>query len=98
MKANHEECWMNVRTGKGETQVHLKPGQFIFGRHSAAKELGWSPSTIRNRLTLLGNMENVDIQKGQHYSIVSIRNWDIYQTLGKDVGQVKRTTKGHKQE
>lgn len=85
---------MNVRTGKGETQVHLTRGQFLFGRHSAAKELGWPPSTIRNRLTLLGNMENVDIQKGQHYSIVSIRNWNIYQTSKKDSEQAKRTTKG----
>jgi hypothetical protein len=94
MKANHEECWMNVRTGKGETQVHLKPGQFIFGRHSAAKELGIPPSTIRNYLTLLQSWENLDIQPGQHYSIISIRNWDIYQTDSPKIGQPKRTTKG----
>ncbi len=94
MKANHGECWMNVRTGKGETQVHLKPGQFIFGRHSAARELGWPPSTVRNRLTLLENMQNLDTQKGQHYSIVTIRNWDVYQTSEKKDEQAKRTTKG----
>jgi len=39
-------------------------------------------------------MQNLDTQKGQHYSIVTIRNWDIYQTSEKDSGQAKRTTKG----
>ncbi|MFX0201885.1 MAG: hypothetical protein ACFFCW_37725 [Candidatus Hodarchaeota archaeon] len=94
MKANHQQCWVNVRTGRGETQVKLDPGQFIFGRHSAAKELGWPPSTVRNRLTLLGNMQNLDTQKEQHYSIVTIRNWEIYQISEKDREQAKRTTKG----
>jgi len=39
-------------------------------------------------------MQNLDTQKGQHYSIVTIRNWDIYQKSEKEGKQAKRTTKG----
>lgn len=59
--------------------VKLQPGQFIFGRVSASKELKMSERTIRTCLDKLKNMKNVTIKTTNRYSIISIVNWDIYQ-------------------
>lgn len=70
---------MNIQTGKGSTTVFLKPGQFVFGRGSAARELKKSPSTIRNYLTILQSWGNLDIHVDNHYSIITVVNWESYQ-------------------
>jgi hypothetical protein len=101
LKANHEEAWVPVKTGRGITTVHLKPGQFIFGRHTAARELNMSPSTTRNRLQLARNAHFMDTQTFSHYSVGTIINWDSYQpdkVEQKEEEDNQRTTKGHKQE
>ena len=94
MKATHKEVMIPLKIGKGIEIVHLKPGQFIFGRNQSAKELKQPPSSARNWLHFLGNTQIWDIQKGQHYSVVTIRNWETYQGEHEKVGQPKRTTKG----
>lgn len=87
MMASHREKWVEVRTGKGTTQVQVKPGQFIFGRNFAAKQLKVPPSSIRNMTLLLKKAGNVDILKDSHYSILTIRNWKEYQSTEKEKGQ-----------
>lgn len=97
MKANHKETWVKVKTGKGETEVKLLPGQFIFGRKTAAEELGIPESSIRNRMEKLKNMQNLDMQTDTHYSIISIINWTTYQEEENKKDRRKdrqRTTKG----
>ncbi len=79
LRANHEEAWVNIKTGRGKTEVHVLPGQFIFGRNTAAKELKMNPSTVWKRILKLKKLGNCDIQSGSHYSIISIVNWHIYQ-------------------
>jgi hypothetical protein len=79
MKATYKERWVEMRTGRSKIEVHLQPGQFVFGRKSAAKELGVPESSIRNRMKKLKNMRNVDIKEDRQYSIVSIVNWVSYQ-------------------
>jgi hypothetical protein len=37
LQATHKPHAVPVRTGRGQTTITLKPGQFIFGRHTAAK-------------------------------------------------------------
>lgn len=101
LKANHKEAWVPFKTGRGETVVHLKPGQFIFGRHTAAKDLKMPPSSFRYRLKLLENAQFLDTQPDSHYSIGTIVNWETYQPDEiKVVKQVDRhlTPNGHKQE
>jgi len=83
LKATHKEQWVSIRTGKGTTEVHLLPGQFIFGRKTAAKELKMSPSTAWKRITKLKNMQNLNIQSNTHYSIISVANWALYRELQK---------------
>ncbi len=62
MKANHEDTWVPIITGKGTTEVLVKRGQFVFGRKSAAKALKMDESTIYKRMMKLKNMENCNIQ------------------------------------
>jgi len=86
-----------MRTGRGTIEVHLEPGQFIFGRKSAAKELGIPESSVRNRMKKLKNMQNVDIKEDSQYSIISVINWGSYQAIEKKEDSQKdnqRTTKG----
>lgn len=93
LKASHKEIAVSVKTGRGVTMVRLKPGQFIFGRHQAAKELLLNPSSTRNKSVKLQTLQIWDIKPDNHFSIVTICNWEIYQAdievIGQAVGQPK---------
>ena len=95
LKASHKEIWVPVRTGKGITEVHLKPGQFIFGRKTAAKELGQKPHAVYKRSLRLVDSGNWHIQSNTHYSIVTICNYELYQGIDNTTGTPKGTTKEH---
>ncbi len=79
MRANHKSTWVSVKTGRGETQVHLEPGQFIFGRFAVARDLGANPVTTYKRLLKLKKFKNVTTQNKVHYTLVAVKNWDLYQ-------------------
>ena len=79
LKANHKGQSVSVRTGRGETLVSLQPGQFIFGRNSASKELDLPASTIRNKIAQLEKMGNLSILLDSHFSIIFISRWNDYQ-------------------
>lgn len=68
--------------------VELKPGQFIFGRESAARELKLSVQEIRTRIIKLKLLQNLTIQSTNKYSIITITNWDIYQAEGNENNQL----------
>jgi len=90
MRANHKTHPVPVRTGRGQTIVTLKSGEFIFGRHAAAKELKCAGSTIQYRLETLKRLKMVVTHPGTHYSIVTVVNWASYQEGVKDVRQPTR--------
>jgi len=97
MKATYKKKWVTLKTGKGNIEVEINPGEFVFGRNAAAKELKMAPSTVRNRMAKLKKLLNLDIKEDKQYSIVSIINWDTYQTENKkeDIKEDKqRTSKG----
>jgi hypothetical protein len=79
MKANHEEKWISLKTGKGVIEVFVKPGQFVFGRYSASAELAMNPNTTWKRMQKLKNLQNINIESNSQYSIITIVNWDTYQ-------------------
>jgi len=93
LRANHEDAWVPVTTGRGKTQVLVKRGQFIFGRKTAAKALKMKPPTVQKRMQILANMQNLITQSNTHYSIVTILNYDLYQGEGKDEVSPKLSTK-----
>lgn len=92
MRANHKQNWVTIKTGRGETEVRVDPGQFIFGRKAAAKELKMPESSIWKRMKKLKNIENVNIKSDSKYSIVSIVNWEAYNS-----DEQKGDSKGDKQ-
>lgn len=64
----------------GRQMVHLKPGQFIYGRKMASRELGYPESTTRDVMDLLKRMGNIDIKSTNKYSVVTICQWELYQS------------------
>ena len=64
----------------GNQMVHLKPGQFVFGRRKAAQETGLSENTISGWLSQAQIMAQVDTHVVAHrYTIVEVLNWGYYQ-------------------
>jgi len=92
LRANHKDTWVTVKTGRSETEVMVKPGQFIFGRKTAGKSLKMPPSTVWKRILKLEDMQNLNTERNTHYTIVSIVNWDSYQGV-----ETKGNTKGDRQ-
>ncbi len=78
MKANHKEEWVANMTGRGGTEVRVRVGQFIFGRQKAAKALRMKPHSVYNRMKKLENMQNLDMKSNNHYTLVTINNWETY--------------------
>jgi hypothetical protein len=73
----------------GFQKVILQPGQFIFGRKKAAQETGLSNKSIRTCTTLLEkeNCIKSATHTSNHFSIITILNWDTYQTTENEKGQ-----------
>jgi hypothetical protein len=95
VKANHEDKWVPITTGKGTTEVLVKRGQFVFGRKSAAKALGMDESTVYKRMQKLTTMQNCNIQSNTHYSLVSVLNYEPYQGGESEQVTGKVTPKEH---
>jgi hypothetical protein len=76
LKASHKEMDIIV----GYQTVHLMPGDFVFGRHKASEELEMSERSIRTNLDFLEKSQNVTIKTTNKYYIISIINWQVYQS------------------
>lgn len=63
----------------GKQLVHLKPGQFVFGRRVASEELRMKPSTVWDCMKLLEKMQNINIKSNNKFSVVTIEKWGEYQ-------------------
>jgi len=94
MKATRKDYTVRWRTGRGSILVPVKPGQFVFGRFVSANELGCPPSSIRNRIEILERTGMLDIQPDTHYSIVTICNWEHYQSVEEEEGQASGQASG----
>lgn len=75
LKASHKKYKQIV----GYQTVELEPGQLIFGRKKASKELKISEQTIRTCLNYLSQCQNITIKSTSKFSIVNICNWETYQ-------------------
>ena len=93
----------------GLQEIALRPGQFIYGRKSAARGLKMPESTVRNSMDFLSGSRQysyrfqdreLDIKKMPIFSVVTIRNWNKYQGEGQveghQEGQQKDTNKNVK--
>ena len=64
----------------GMTKVTLFPGQFVFGRLKAAEDIGLPESTVRDCVKWLKNNRSIDINPTNKFSVVSVINWETYQS------------------
>ena len=87
LKASHNKVTILV----GRQNVNLDDGEFIFGRLSASEELCMSPSTVRNWITFLKQDSYLDIKSNNKYSIITIKNWNDYQSLDSKVDNKIKT-------
>lgn len=93
LKATHTERQQLV----GKQKVTLEPGQFVFGRRKAALELDMKESTVRDYMKVLKDDNVIVISPTNKFSVVSIVNWEVYQSREADDRQQKDgnpTTKG----
>ena len=81
LSAAWRDHWTTVTTGRGQTPVFLSRGQLIFSRYASATALHMTPSTVRNCLSRLETMGNVDTQTKAHYTVVTICHYETYQSL-----------------
>lgn len=101
MKASHKEYDLIV----GYKQVHLMPGEFVFGIRKASAELNISVQSLRTILECLKTSGNLTLKPTHQFSIISITNWDIYQQTETLINTPTNTqvthdqhTSNHKQE
>jgi hypothetical protein len=87
LKATHDEYEQLV----GRQIVNLQKGQFVTGRNAASKELKMTPSTTWDYLKVLERNQNIDIKSNNKYSIVTIVNWELYQSEN-EISDNKSTT------
>lgn len=70
-------------------EITLKPGQVTIGRYEAARRTGLNASTLRNALTRLRtNYRICDSKSDNKKTLVTILNWDTYQSYTQEGGQV----------
>ena len=70
-KANFKDKSVPLKIGKGETILRVKRGSFIFGRNKAEEELFIDGSTIYKSMQKLKQMEMIEIESNNQYSIVT---------------------------
>lgn len=75
LKASHKPVTCIV---SGQV-VKLFPGQAVFGRLRAAKDLGLSERQIRTAQKLLENMQIVTSRATNRFTVLTFVNWDTYQ-------------------
>ena len=71
----------------GGKKISLKAGQIITGRKSIASTLGISESKVRRILDLFEIDQQIDRQRSNKNSLVSILNWDKYQIFDQQIDQ-----------
>lgn len=76
LKATHDDYIQMI----GLQEVELEKGQFIFGRKVAANELKMSESKTYRLIKKLENMQNLNIKANNKFSVITIANWELYQS------------------
>ena len=80
LKASYRKRHVSLKIGKGETTVTIERGQLLFGRYKAEEELCIDGSTIYKWIKKLEENDMILIQSSNQYSIITICNYDTYQS------------------
>jgi len=87
IKANFKNAFVPINLGKGFKTIEVKRGQLIFGRNKAEDELGLNGSLIYRTLQLFEELGQINIEVNSHYSVITICNYDSYQSNNDEVEQ-----------
>lgn len=79
IRASYQQRFITMPTGSGTTRVEMKPGQFVYGRRAASKELKIPASTVRRMMKRLETMGNISQKADRHFTVVTICHWASYQ-------------------
>jgi hypothetical protein len=84
IKANYKDAFVSLKMGKGFTTVEIKRGQLLFGRFKAEEELGLDGSMIYRALKKFEDLDQINIEANNLYSIITICKYDSYQGYDSD--------------
>jgi hypothetical protein len=87
IKANFKNAFIPLNVGKGFKTIEVKRGQLIFGRNKAEDELGLNGSLIYRTLLKFQELGQINIEVNNHYSVITICNYDSYQSKSDEVEQ-----------
>jgi hypothetical protein len=87
IKANFKTAFIPLNVGKGFKTIEVKRGQLIFGRNKAEDELGLNGSLIYRTLLKFQELGQINIEVNNHYSVITICNYDSYQSKSDEVEQ-----------
>lgn len=73
-------AWKETETGYRYQCVILKRGEVLIGRESLSKKIGLTSRMIRTNLNYLKTTNRITIKTTNRFSVISIINYDIYQS------------------
>jgi hypothetical protein len=79
LKASYKKYSFSIPAGKGTAVIDLEPGQFVFGRKTAALELKMTEGGLYERILKLKNSGNITVESNNRFSIITIVKWRTYQ-------------------
>ncbi|MBU4444014.1 toprim domain-containing protein [bacterium] len=79
LKASHKRTIVNAKCNKGNKQITLDKGQFLFNPTKAELEIKQPKSTTRDRLKKLVNIGNILTEKVNDRLLITICKWRFYQ-------------------
>ena len=82
-KANHHDGKFLL---KGQ-DVSIKRGQFLFGRKKASQDTGIKQSSVYRKMMILKNLEILDINPNNKFSLVTVQDYDKYQDVPSSIEQ-----------
>jgi len=83
--ATHKERTVYLRG----VEVRLKPGQLCYSQISLSGRWKWNFKTVNKFLITLGNRKMVETKKTNITTIITIKNWFLYQVGGVQNGEQK---------
>lgn len=90
MLANHKDDWLLIRGNK----VPIKRGQIGWSKDRLAEKWKWSRGKVNRYLRLLETIQQIEQQKSVVISLITVKNYDQYQSSDTDNGTPDSTADG----
>lgn len=92
--ANHKPATFFIRG----IEVRLQPGQLAWSQKNLAARWKWNFKTVRRYLSSLERLQMVETKTDNITTIISVRNWTLYQRNGEQRGDQNGEQKESKAE